>query len=135
MESLFSILVDETESTISEALNRPYLSREWQGRTFELIVRRAQVFEDNLPVLAALAHRRYDSARARQHATWIQDLEHFTWLDILPTTIKADIAVFSGLEISTSAEAWLRLRNGLNLSPADSLETQRKLIARLLGPR
>lgn len=135
MESLFSILVDEVEATIHAELTRPYLSREWQGRAFETVARRADIFEKTMPVLVALEHRRHESARARLHGDWMQHIEHAGWAEILPMTIKANIPVFSGLELTTGSAAWLRLRNEMQLSPADALDTQQKLIARLLGPR
>jgi len=132
MDSLRMEMTAQMEAEIRPILQQPFDAEDWRGRLSQLIARRARLYEHVMPVKVAASLRRFQSVYL------MQDYERFLMLEraglqaVLPKSVLADEVLFSAIEMTTSFQAWRRMRQDQGLAPADAERVLRYTVDRLI---
>lgn len=135
MDGLYREMSELIEAEISPLLLEPFLSKTWKGQVSELITRRVRVYERIMPLKLAGALRRYQSEFLMEDYHRFLKVERAGLRAVLPSVIVADPALFPALEMTTSFEAWRRLRQDQRLSPERAETVVRLTVDRLIAGR
>lgn len=132
VDGLYREMAAQMEAEILPVLTEPYTSTDWQGQLFELIDRRAKIYETILPVKVAANLRRFQSEYLMQDYERSLTIERACLTAILPESVLADSTLLATLEMLTGFNTWCSLRQDQGLSAGQSrdviAETTRKLI-------
>ncbi len=133
MESLHREMSAVLAAKLEKAARRPFVATDWQGQVFELIERRAKIYEAAAPFLeAGRIHRAKSAVLRANHAKFVGVLRAIM-LERLPASPKDDGVMVEALDMLLSFEAWQRLRRDQNLSASDAKAVLRRLMSRLLN--
>lgn len=135
MESLYRVMAERMETEILPLVAAPFEAPDWRGRLFELVSRRARIYERLLPLRVAASMRRFQSEFLMDDYRRFIELERTTLRGILPDAIATDRLLFPALEMVTGFQAWRRLRQDQGLSAARAEAVLRNTIARLIDDR
>lgn len=135
MESLHREMSAVLAARLEKVARQPFAATDWQGQLFEMIERRARVYETAAPFLdASQIHRAKSAVLRANHAKFVGVLRA-VMQERLPASPKVDSAAVEALDLLLSYETWQRLRRDQNLSASDAKAVLRLLMARLLnGP-
>jgi AcrR family transcriptional regulator len=133
MDSLYREMSGVIEAELRSVADRPFRTRAWPDRLFELIERRAIGFEKIAPFKRAsdaLRHRskflEADSARLAAGLREILERE-------VPPEIAVDPVTLEILELLLSFESWSRLRREQGLSPQEAQSILAAAAQRVIG--
>jgi AcrR family transcriptional regulator len=132
MESLYRVMAERMEAEIMPMVVAPFDASDWRGRLFELVSRRARIYERLLPLRVAASVRRFQSEFLMEDYRRFLEVERKSLRDILPEAIATDRMRFPALEMVTGFQAWRRMRQDQRLSPARAEAILRATIERLI---
>lgn len=135
MDGLFREMSEAVEAEIAPLLLEPYLSKSWKGQLSELITRRARVYERVMPLKLAGALRRYQSEFLMEDHNRFLKEERASLRAVLPSAIVSEPALYPALEMTTSFEAWRRLRQDQRLSADRAEAVVRLTVDKLIAGR
>lgn len=135
MDGLFREMSEAVEAEIAPLLLEPYLSKSWKGQLSELITRRARVYERVMPLKLAGALRRYQSEFLMEDHNRFLKVERAGLRAVLPSVIVSEPALYPALEMTTSFEAWRRLRQDQRLSADRAEAVVRLTVDKLIAGR
>jgi len=135
MDGLFREMSEAVEAEIAPLLLEPYLSKSWKGQLSELITRRARVYERVMPLKLAGALRRYQSEFLMEDHNRSLKVERAGLRAVLPSVIVSEPALYPALEMTTSFEAWRRLRQDQRLSADRAEAVVRLTVDKLIAGR
>jgi AcrR family transcriptional regulator len=133
MDSLYREMTPFIEAEILPILAKPYEASGWQDRLFELLDRRADIYERIMPIRVSASIRRFRSPYLMEDHERFLKLERTGLEAILPDFILADRTLFPVLEMVTSFQAWRRLRQEQGLSEKEAAASLRLAVTRLVG--
>lgn len=135
MDSLYREMASLLESEILPIVMRPFEALDWRDRLSELVSRRADIYERVLPVKVAASVRRFQSEYLMEDYERFLRLEHASLASILPPEISNDRRLFAALEMTTSFQAWRRMRQDQRISAADAEDVMHFAVRRLIEPQ
>lgn len=120
MERLYREMAVEIEAPVWPIFEKPFVSQDWRGRLFEIIERRAEIFERIMPFKIAAIVNASRSPFLRRRQRWFAKMQRQILLDVVPELIDLPEATINALDINLSFEAWagLRRERGLDIENA-----------------
>lgn len=132
MELLYLEVADEIQAVFAPEVGQPWSSSDWRQQLFEMLERKAVIYEKLLPFIFASRYHRTHSEHLRLfHQKWIQRERDIT-SDILPFTETDEPALFYSLEIALSSDTWLQYRKHLDLSPEHAHQAMKHALSSLI---
>jgi len=131
MEGLYREMHAVMVARLQPIFAPPLQGRTWRERLDELIARRAEAFEDMLPVKTAAEAHRHRSAFLQSGHRKLTQMQRQMLQTVLPPNLAAER--LEALDLALSFEAWRRLRQEQRLSPKQALGVWR-CMARALAP-
>lgn len=133
MESLHRELSAVVAARLETVARQPFVATDWKGQLFELIERRAKVYETAAPFLeAGQIHRTKSAVLRANHAKFVAVLRS-VMIERLPNAQEFDSGIVDGLDLLLSFESWQRLRRDQNLTATEAKATLQLLMTRLLS--
>jgi AcrR family transcriptional regulator len=133
MDSLYREMSARVEAEILPLTQRPFAAADWRGRVFELLARRADIYERILPLRVAGAVRRFQSAYLMEDYRRVLGLERAGLHAILPKSVLANATLAAALDLAMSFDSWRRLRQDVGMRPAVAEATMRLTVERLIA--
>jgi AcrR family transcriptional regulator len=116
METLYRAMAAHLVQGIEAIVSQPYTTSDWRGQIFEMIDRRAMVFERLTPFRRSeRAHRHLSPFLQADHANFVAR-QRQALLQRLPPQALADPDLVDAADVLFSFETWLRLRDDQGLS-------------------
>ena len=131
-DSLYREMAAIIEAEVRPLLDRPFESRDWPDRLYELVARRAAIYERILPIKQAANIRRFESDYLSDAYHRFLTLERSLLMAVLPETLGQDARAFAALDMVTAFQAWRRLRQDQGLSPDEAEAVMRHAVERLI---
>lgn len=135
MDSLYQEVGEQIEAEISPLANKPFSSTDWREQVFELIDRKAELFEWIMPFkLQSNARLLQSTYLQEKHRCKVdEDIERLR--RILPDDVRDDDILFSALSTAMSFDAWIRLRKDQHKTPEQAKQVMRRMVKALLAER
>jgi len=132
MEGVYREMHAVMVSRLAPYFDAPFTGTTWRERLDEVIERRAEVFEDMLPIKSASDAHRYRSQFLQIEHKKITKLQRETLFAVLPGSMKTEALRLESLDLALSFEAWRRLRQEQKLSVKQAVAVWRHLAQALL---
>lgn len=123
----------EVEAEVLPIIMRPFEATDWRRRLFELVARRAAIYERVLPLKVAASLRRFRSEVLMDDYRRFLTLEEAGLKAVIPEIASKAPDLFSAIQMATSFQAWRRLRHDQDLSPADAEAVMRLTVEKLVA--
>jgi AcrR family transcriptional regulator len=128
MESLYvemqAMMLARTEPIVAA----PFVGGAWRARLDELVERRANLFEEMLPVKSAADRRRpFSPFLQARHEQLTRDLRR-ALRPALPDAIWADRERLDAIDLALSFDVWRRLRMDQRLSPKQARAVMQRMV-------
>ena len=134
MESLHKAASVILSDRLEQAAREPFKAVDWHARLFELIDRRAKVYEQLAPFLrAAQVHRSTSRVLQAGHLQFVAVLRRILF-ERLPAGLAIPPETLEGVDLLLSFEAWQRLRHEQRLGSSQARVVLRAAIAALMAP-
>jgi len=133
MELLFREMTVEIEKRFVPELERPWQSKDWEGRLAELIERKAAIYEDILPYHRAGQHVKTISPFVMENTLRWQNVERSRLEYLLPFSQQDQPELFAAFASCLNADNWLHLRDTQGLNPQQAYKTMELTVAALLA--
>lgn len=133
MDSLYREMSQRIEAEIMPLALAPFSAADWRGRLDELVKRRIDIYERILPLRAAGAIRRFQSAWLMEDYRRLHAFERRTLESVLSKGVARDAVLLAALDLATGFDAWRRLRQDMNLSAAAAERVLRLSVEKLVG--
>lgn len=133
MDGLYREMSARTEAEVLPIALQPFAARDWRGRLFELLTRRADIYERILPLRVAGSSRRFQSPWLMENYRRVAAFERNALESVLPKSILADNALCAALDLASGFESWRRLRHDLNMKPAAARDIVRLMVEKLIA--
>lgn len=133
LDRLYREMCALVESDMRPLLNEPLKATDMRGRVAELAGRRAQIFEQVLPLRVAVNARRFKSKFLTDVYNWTVGLERASLRVAVNEALQNNKPLFAALENALSFEVWRRLRQDQKLSPSDAEAVVRLTAEKLLA--
>ncbi len=133
MEGVYREMHAIMVSKLGPMFAAPFESTTWRERLDEVIERRAQMFEEMLPIKSAADAHRYRSAFLQNEHKKLTKMQRQTMLAVLPESIAAQTERIEALDLALSFEAWRRLRQEQKLPPRQAALVLRRIVRALMG--
>lgn len=132
MDCLYQEVVEQIEAEIMPLLNKPFASGFWRDQIFELIDRKAQVFERIMPFKAQSNARmlQSDYLQQKHRSAVVKESERLR--AIVPEHVRDDKIQFSALWTAMSFDTWCQLRNDQANTPDDAKRVVQFTVGALL---
>jgi AcrR family transcriptional regulator len=135
MESLYREMAAVLQARFASIAGRPYKATHWRDQLLEMVDRRADAFERMSPYLrAGRVHRHHSHILREGHARFVAALRMIL-VQRLPSDLAQDHVFVDAIDLLTSFEAWLRLRDEQRLSPEKTKQVVRATVVALLDQR
>lgn len=132
MDALYRELGELISSRVMPIILQPPTGATWKEKFFDIVNRRATIFETILPYRISSSIRRFQSPYLMQDYRWMQRLEWDTINAHLPATVKADVVGVRALNVLLSFQTWQLLRHDQELSADDAKAVVRRLLEDVL---
>jgi AcrR family transcriptional regulator len=123
MDSLYREMAQAMRHELEPLVSAPLASNDWQGRLFEMIDRRARLFERAMPFKNAADVHRHRSGFLRKDYESMRRAERSALQNALPAELTADAEFFESLDQALSFSTWQHLRRDQKLAPAQARQT------------
>ncbi len=133
MDGLYREMTAQLEAQLLPLARQPLQGDTWRDRLDDLVSRRAQVFEELMPIRVAASVRRFQSDYLMQDYERFLSHERRGLVAALDGAIPEGSPQFAALEMVTAFQAWRRMRQDQGLSPHDAEAAMRLAVARLIG--
>jgi len=133
MEGVYREMHAIMVSKLAPMFAAPFESATWRERLDEVIERRAQMFEEMLPIKSAADAHRYRSAFLQNEHKKLTKMQRQTMLAVLPESVTAQSERIEALDLALSFEAWRRLRQEQKLPPRQAAMVLRRIVRALMG--
>jgi len=133
MEGVYREMHAIMVSKLAPMFAAPFESTTWRERLDEVIERRAQMFEEMLPIKSAADAHRYRSAFLQNEHKKLTKMQRQTMLAVLPESVAAQSERIEALDLALSFEAWRRLRQEQKLPPRQAAMVLRRIVRALMG--
>lgn len=133
-ESLFREMHEILTQAFLPELQAPYRSDDWRGQLFELIERRAHVYEATAPFRIATSVQRFTSPALMENYRALLRWERERLAAILPDYVRRDLKRARAILLTTSFDAWRLFRQDEELSGAQTIEVIRQMLQDILDP-
>lgn len=132
MEGVYREMHAIMTARLTPEFARPFQAAGWRERMDEMIDRRANAFEQMLPIKTAADARRYTSDFLRGEHRNVTRLQRKTLRAVAPANV-ANGETLEALDLGLSFEAWRRLRHDQGLSVKQAKAVLRRLVSALVG--
>lgn len=133
MDSLYREMMRDVEGDVLPIIMSPYVAKDWRDQLYELVARRAKVYEIIMPLKVAAGVRRFQSQFLMDSHQRFLAMERSGLRAILPDDIQADHVLFSGLEMTLSFHGWRRMRQDQELSADEAKNVTSLMVSKLLA--
>lgn len=133
MDSLYREMSAQVEAEILPLALQPFEAADWRGRLFELVARRARLYERIMPLRVAGAARRFQSTWLMEDYRRLLAFERTTLESVLPKAIARDASLVAALDLATGFESWRRLRQDMDMKPAGAERVMRLAVEKLIA--
>ena len=133
MDTLYGEMRARMEAEILPLVQAPFAARDWRGRLFELLERRATIYERLLPYRIAGSVRRFQSEFLRRSQNETRASESETIRRVLPARILADPILAAAIDHAAGFETWHSLRVELGLPRKRAAEAVARTVEGLLA--
>lgn len=130
MEGVYQEMHAVMTERLMPQFGAPFVGSTWRERIEELIERRANIFEQMLPVKTVADARRYRSNFLTGEHKNITRFQRESLRKMLPPSL-AKGELFEALDLALSFESWRRLRYEQGLSVRQAQAVQRRLVGAL----
>ncbi|ANY19375.1 hypothetical protein A6F68_00849 [Tsuneonella dongtanensis] len=131
-ESIYREIDELLWTAYGPASEAPFRSSDWQEQLFELIERRAQVYEEIAPFRIASSLQRYGSPMLMERYRFLLGRERDTLYGILPGSVLRDEARARAILLAVSFDSWRLFRLDEELSPEKTIEVLKQLLRDVL---
>lgn len=114
------------------AFEAPFRSEDWQEQLFELIERRAAMYEEIAPFRIASSLQRFSSPALMESYRHLLKMERENLHRILPASILNDEHRARAIQLAVSFDSWRLFRQDENLSKGKTIEVLRQLLRDIL---
>lgn len=128
-DSIFREIDEIVVGAFQPVMEAPYKSDQCQGQLFELIERRAQLYEAIAPFRLATQPARKKSKFLRENYRRHYQGEKRMLDAILPDPIKTDTRIGRSILIATSFDSWRLLRQDEELSQKDTVAAIKEVVS------
>lgn len=129
MDALYREMGEVIEARILPILLQPPAGEGWKDKMFDLVERRAKVFETIMPYRISANLRRFESSYLMQDYRRMLRFESESIEAYLPQEVRDDAAAAGGLNVILSFQTWRLLRHDQDLP----VEAAKAVVRRLLG--
>ncbi len=133
MDILYREIAALMEAEVLPIVAEPFTASDWGGRLFELVARRAGIYERVMPLKVAAGVRRFQSPYLMADHRRFLVMEREGLKGVLPKSVIAKPLLFSALETALGFQAWRRMRQDQGLSPREAESVMRFTVERLIG--
>lgn len=133
MDGLYREMNAAMEREVMPLVLKPLEPGPWRKQLEELLGRRAEVYEQIMPVKIASDAQQHTSVYLRNTAKRLVVMQRGGLLAVLPPDIVKDQARFEAINLVMSFEAWRRLRNEQGLSIKRAREAVTLAVKGLIG--
>ena len=133
MEILYREMIIEVQKKFIHNVFIPFKSDIWQEQLDEFLDRKSVIYEDLMPYRVAANFHLHQSKFIRENITKWNHIERKLLLNIVPSKIANNKALFNSLELTLSFGSWIQLRLDQNLSVKQASHVKRKLVHALLA--
>lgn len=133
MDILYREMAMQMEAEVLPIVLAPFAAPDWRGRLFELVARRAGIYESVMPLKVAAGVRRFQSPYLMADHHRFLAMEREGLKGVLPKAVIARTLLFSALESALGFQAWRRMRQDQGLSPHEAERVMRFTVERLIG--
>ncbi len=133
MELLHRELALEVEKTYIQEMRTPLKAAHWKDQVNELLDRLSAQYEHLMPYRVAAIYYKHNSEFITNHLKKWDYVTGQLLKNTVPTRVKEDLALINSLELTLSFNSWIHLRMEQNLTPEQSLNTNKRMFNVLLG--
>lgn len=126
-ESIYREIDELLWSAYGPAFEAPFRSDRWQDQLFELIERRAQMYEEIAPFRIASSLQRYGSPTLMDRYRFMLGRERDNLYRILPQAVLEDEPRARAILLAVSFDSWRLFRQDEELSNAKTIEVLQQL--------
>ena len=132
MELLFREMAVEIEKRFTPELEKPLLSKDWEGLLAELIERKVAIYEDLLPYRRAGQYLKVVSPFVKENMAYWDNWEKQRLEGILPISRQEQPELFAAIAACLSGDHWLSLRDVQGLNPQQATKAMEMVVSSLL---
>jgi AcrR family transcriptional regulator len=132
MDGLYREMQALMMARVFPMLISPLQAGGWRDRLSEVVVRRARVFEEILPLKTASDGQRARSKVLQEGHGRFTRMQREMLLFVLPEAVKADPQLLDTLDLTLSFESWRRLRWEQGLSVDAALGVMARMVDALV---
>jgi len=133
MDSLYREMAQAMRHELEPMVSAPLASTDWKGRLFEIIDRRARLFERAMPFKNAADVHRHRSDFLRKDYESMRHAERAAIHAALPPELAKDRESFEALDQGLSFSTWQHLRRDQKLTPAQARQTVGYVVRALIA--
>lgn len=120
MDTLYATLAGDVQRRIADIMDEPFpshvLNADWREQLDLVIQRRAQIYENLLPLYASSTWLRGPYAYSTSEQNYAFKRRRRRLREILPELISQDKDWFEAIDATLSIDFWMSLRRGQRLS-------------------
>lgn len=133
MEALTREISGDMQKEMLPLFLKPYNSSDWREQLDEKIIRRAEIWEQILPIRLSGSLRRFRSKFLMDEYRQVFELERASLQSILPNDLVADGVLFQALNEAMGVGCWINLRMDQELSPDAAEAVMRRTVDALIN--
>lgn len=114
------------------AFEAPFQSHDWRDQLFELIERRAAMYEEIAPFRIASSLQRYSSPMLMENYRFLLSKERENLQRILPEHVRADEQRARAILLAVSFDSWRLFRQDEDLSKEKTVQVLQQLLQDVL---
>jgi len=115
-----------------EEWTAPYKSEDWREQLFELVERRAKVYEEIAPYRIPTIVQRFNLPVLMENYRRLLKTEHGALYSILPDSVRKDEKRTRAILLATSFDSWRLFRQDEELSNKKTIEVIKQLLQDIL---
>lgn len=132
MDGVFREMHAVMTARLAPMFNAPFQGATWRERLDEIVTRRAEMFEEMLPIKSAADTHRHRSSFLQAEHKKLTRLQRETLLAVLPRALAGQSETVEALDLTLSFEAWRRMRQEQKLSAKAAIAVWRRLTGALV---
>lgn len=133
METLTREIAGDMQKEMLPLFLKPYKTSGWREQLDEKITRRAEIWEQILPIRLSGSLRRFRSKFLMDEYGQVLELERASLQSILPDDLVADGVLFQALNEALGVGCWINLRMDQKLSPDAAEAVIRRTVEALIN--
>lgn len=133
MDSLYREINNELENQFQPMQSVRLLGKTWQDKLLHCIELRTAFYDQFAAIHLAGQVHRHDSSYVTENMVRAVTQQRELLMKILPLNVRANVAVFEGLDLLISMDSWIRLRRDQGLSATQAHDVLNQSVKALIA--